>query len=190
MQSRSDVPSGLRRAATAWRNGTAAQWVTAFWAVRCVGNREKGQAQALARSIARSVDTVEHLAQAHRAYRHLFRHGCADTICRNKLRDARRALSYSHFAVAYRALFVDEKEPADVLADVLVASEEGSSVRMLAAALSENIGAEPRLKHGEYLLPTHEPDSDLFRQAVATGHYRVVLVDQNAETVIIRYPKS
>lgn len=188
----SNSPSvGHQRAALAWQRGNAAQWVTAFYAARVVGNLRKGETLALAKDIARSVDTVERLAQAAIAYRFLFRHGTADTLCRNKLRSARRRLSYLHFVSAWRALR-REVDPADVLADVLTAAEEGSGVRVLDAALSGRLGGgdcprEKVLGAGEYRLPTFDPDSDLFRQAVGTGNYRVVLVDAAAEQVIVRY---
>lgn len=191
-QTLSNSPSiGHQRAATAWQRGNVAQWVTAFYAARVVGNLRKGETIALARDIARSVDTVERLAMAALAYRFLFRHGAADTVCRNKLRWARRRLSYLHFVSAWRALR-REVDPADVLADILTAAEEGSGVRVLDAALSGRLGGgdgpkENVLGVGEYRLPTFDPTSDLFRQAIGTGHYRVVLVDAAAEQVIVRY---
>lgn len=178
-----------RRAASAWRMGNSAQWVTAFYAARVVGLGAKGETLALAADIARSADTVERLAHAALAYRFLFRHGAADTECRNKLRQARRRLSYLHFDVAWKAIS-REMEPKDILADILVAADEGTGVRMLAMALAGRVGEGTKkdLGAGEFELPTWEPESELYRQALGTGNFRVVLVDKNAETVIVRYP--
>jgi len=179
-----------QRAAMAWARGTVAQWVTAFYAARVVGNLRKGETLSIAHDIAHSVDTVERLAKAAKAYRFLFRHVAADTICRNKLRAARRRLGYSHFACAWKWL-MKEVAPREVLADVLEAADNGSGVRVLDAALAGRLGGggppPDGLGLGEYRLPTFLPDSELFRQAIGTGHYRVVLVDAAAETVVVRY---
>lgn len=179
-----------QRAALAWQKGNRHQWVTAFYAARVVGNLRKGETLALAHDINKSVDTVERLAKASLAYRFLFRQVAADTICRNKLREARRRLGYSHFACAWKAL-TREVDPLEVMAELFTCVDVGAGVRVLDAALNERLGGggppPDGLGLGEYRLPTFLPDSELYRQAVATGHYRVVLVDAAAETVVVRY---
>lgn len=179
-----------QRAALAWQKGNRHQWVTAFYAARVVGGLHEGLTRAIAHDINKSVDTVERLAMASLAYRFLFRQVATDTICRNKLREARRRLGYSHFVAAWKALR-KEIDPMEVMAELFTCVEVGAGVRVFKAALSGRLGggefAEKVLGLGEYRLPTFLPDSDLFRQAIETGHYRVVLVDAAAETVVVRY---
>lgn len=179
-----------QRAVNAWLRGNTSQWVTAFRAARVVGGLRKGETLALARDISKSVDTVERLAQAAIAYRFLFGKVAADTICRNKLRECRRRLGYSHFVSAWKAMR-REVDPASVMADLFICLETGAGVRVFEMALAERLGGgrgvPDELRVGEYRLPAFDPHSDLFRQALGSGRYRVVLVDSEVESVIVRY---
>lgn len=133
----SNLDSLFRHAIRSHNQSNESRWITCRRCAQVVGGYDKGAVKDLASVLCRSTDSVYDMARAYRAFYYMWKEAKNIECGRALLRDARRKLGYSFFAVAGRAIESEEVSVTEAMAQIFIAWQEQAPLRFFAALFKE-----------------------------------------------------
>ena len=132
------------------QRGEGSKWVTAYHSSQIVGTREKGKTVNLAKDLALSVDSVEHMARAYITYQTLRtferENGAqVQSLEFAGLREIRKRLTIKHFATMGQLWTRIEFSVQEGIDYLVWAAEEGASVEAMHRLILDEQTSDERM---------------------------------------------